>query len=81
MGLLDNMKAKLAPAKEKVGHLAHQHEGKIGHHLDKMAKAVDYKTKGKYHGRIETGTSKAKEALGKIAHKDAPGGPTPPTAP
>ncbi|WP_327133834.1 antitoxin [Streptomyces sp. NBC_01343] len=81
MGLLDTLKAKLAPAKEKVGDLAQQHEGKIGQNLDKMAKAVDSKTKGKYHGHIETGTSKAKDALGKIAHKDAPGGPTPPAPP
>ncbi|MER5929273.1 antitoxin [Streptomyces sp. NPDC002054] len=80
MGLLDNLKAKLAPAKDKVGDLAHQHEGRIGHGLEKVAKAVDSKTKGKYSDRIETGTSKAKDALGKIAHKDEPGGPTPPPA-
>ncbi|MER7464716.1 antitoxin [Streptomyces sp. NPDC097981] len=80
MGLLESLKAKLGPAKEKVGNLALQHEGKIGQNLDKMAQAVDSKTKGKYHGHIETGTSKAKDALGKIAHKDAPGGTTPPAA-
>ncbi|MBT2404297.1 MULTISPECIES: antitoxin [unclassified Streptomyces] len=81
MGLLDNLKAKLAPAKEKVGDLAQQHEGKIGQNLDKMAQVVDSKTKGKYHGQISSGTSKAKDALGKIAHKDTPpGGPTPPAA-
>ncbi|MFF5444318.1 antitoxin [Streptomyces sp. NPDC012888] len=79
MGLLDNLKAKLAPAKDKVGGLAQQHEGRIGQGLDKVAKAVDSKTKGKYADKIETGTSKAKDALGKIAHKDAQGGgPTPP---
>ncbi|MFJ6797005.1 antitoxin [Streptomyces sp. NPDC091268] len=81
MGLLDNLKAKLAPAKDKVGDLAQQHEGKIGQGLDKMAKVVDSKTKGKYHGRIESGADKAKDALGKIVHKDTPGGPTPPAAP
>ncbi|MFF4452897.1 antitoxin [Streptomyces goshikiensis] len=80
MGLLDNLKAKLAPAKDKVGDLAQQHEGRIGQNLDKVAQVVDSKTKGKYHGRIETGTSKAKDALGKIAHKDSPGGPKPPAA-
>ncbi|MFD9305556.1 antitoxin [Streptomyces sp. NPDC060048] len=80
MGLLDNLKAKLAPAKDKVGDLAQQHEGKITQNLDKMAKAVDSKTKGKYHGQISSGADKAKGALGKIAHKDTPGGQTPPAA-
>ncbi|MCB5163741.1 antitoxin [Streptomyces bambusae] len=76
MGLLDNLKAKLGPAKDKVGDLAQQHEGKIGERLDKVAQAVDSKTKGKYSGQIATGTGKAKDALGKIAHKDHPdGGP------
>ncbi|MGW7100871.1 antitoxin [Streptomyces sp. NPDC054838] len=80
MGLLDSLKAKLAPAKDKVGDLAQQHEGKIGDGLDKMAKVVDSKTKGKYSDQITSGASKAKGALGKIAHKDGPGGPTPPAA-
>ncbi|MFH7600128.1 antitoxin [Streptomyces racemochromogenes] len=78
MGLLDSLKAKLAPAKEKVGDLAQKHEGRIGHGLDKVAEVVDSKTHGKYRDRITTGTDKAKDALGKVAHKDAPGGPTPP---
>ncbi|MEU3773408.1 antitoxin [Streptomyces sp. NPDC032472] len=80
MGLLHTLKAKLEPAKEKVGHLAQQHEGSIGERLDKVAKAVDSKTHGKYSDRISSGTGKAKDALGKIAHKDAPGGSTPPPA-
>jgi hypothetical protein len=85
MGLLDNMKAKLSPAKGKVSDLAQQHEGRIQHGLDKAAKVVDEKTKGKYHDRIQTGTGKAKDAMGRLAHKrgtegDA-GGTTPPTGP
>ncbi|MEW2416636.1 antitoxin [Streptomyces sp. NPDC046866] len=84
MGLLDTLKAKLEPAKEKVGHkvghLAQQHEGRIGEGLDKVARAVDSKTHGKYSDRISSGTGKAKDTLGRIAHKDAPGGPTPPPA-
>ncbi|MFC9293667.1 antitoxin [Streptomyces sp. NPDC057011] len=79
MSLLDNLKAKLAPAKEKVGDLAQQHEGRIGEGLDKFAKVVDTKTKGKYSDRIISVEGKAKDALGKIAHKDNPGGP--PTVP
>ncbi|MFJ3877237.1 antitoxin [Streptomyces sp. NPDC090077] len=80
MGFMDNLKAKLAPAKDKVGDLAQQHGGKIGEGLDKVAKVVDSKTHGKYSDRITTGADKAKDALGKIAHKDTPGGPTPPAA-
>ena len=79
MGFLDSLKAKLAPAKEKVSGLAQQHEGKIDHGLDKAAKMVDRKTKGKYSDKIESGTGKAKDALGRIAHKDEGG--TPPTTP
>jgi len=78
MGLLDNLKAKLAPAKGKVSDLAQQHGGKIEHGLDKAAKAVDKKTKGKYSDKIQTGTGKAKHAMDRLAHKEG-GGSTPPT--
>lgn len=70
MGLLDSLKAKLAPAKDKVSGLAQQHEAKIDQGLDKAAKLVDEKTKGKYSSKIESGTGKAKGALDRIAHKD-----------
>ncbi|AYC38033.1 MULTISPECIES: antitoxin [Streptomyces] len=92
MGLMDSFRAKLSPAKDKVSGLAHQHGDKIQHGLDKAAKVVDEKTKGKYSGRIQTGTSKAKDAMDRLAaHKDGtkgpggPGGPggdtTPPASP
>ncbi|AZK96892.1 MULTISPECIES: antitoxin [Streptomyces] len=81
MGLMDTLKAKLAPAKEKVSDLAQQHGGKIEHGLEKAAKAVDSRTKGKYSDKIETGTGKAKEALDRIAHKDDGGTPPPPASP
>ncbi|MBT2363801.1 antitoxin [Streptomyces sp. ISL-10] len=81
MGFLDTLKAKLAPAKDKVTDLAQQHEGRIEKGLDRAAKTVDDKTKGKYSSKIETGTGKAKEALGRIAHRDEKGpGTTPPAA-
>ncbi|WP_267243773.1 antitoxin [Streptomyces sp. PR69] len=70
MGLLDTLKARLAPAREKVSDLAHQHGGRIEHGLDKAAKAVDEKTKHKYSSKIETGAGKAKDALGRLSHKD-----------
>ncbi|WP_228988660.1 antitoxin [Streptomyces sp. DH8] len=83
MGFLDNLKAKLGPAKEKVGDLAQQHGGKIEQGLDKAARTVDQKTKGKYSDKIDTGTRKAKEAVDRLGQKDggtpgtsgAPGSP------
>ncbi|MEJ8660169.1 MULTISPECIES: antitoxin [Streptomyces] len=70
MSILETLKAKLAPAREKVSDLAHQHGHKIEHGLDKAARTVDEKTKGKYSDKIESGTGKAKGALDRLAHKD-----------
>ncbi|UCA52530.1 antitoxin [Streptomyces sp. WA6-1-16] len=83
MGFLDNLKAKLGPAKEKVGDLAQQHGGKIEQGLDKAARTVDQKTKGKYSDKIDSGTRKAKEAVDKLGQKDGgtPGTPGAPGAP
>ncbi|KES07704.1 hypothetical protein BU52_07190 [Streptomyces toyocaensis] len=83
MGLLDNLKAKLGPAKDKVSGLAQQHEGKIQHGLDRAARTVDERTKGKYSDRIQSGTGKAKSAVDRITHKNEPGagGTTPPAGP
>ncbi|MFJ6728296.1 MULTISPECIES: antitoxin [unclassified Streptomyces] len=73
MGLLNNLKAKLSPAKDKVSDLAQQHGGKIQQGIDKAAHAVDERTKGKYSDKIQSGTGKAKGAVDKLAHKDEPG--------
>lgn len=84
MGLLDNLKAKLSPAKDKVSGLAQQHGDKVQHGLDKAAKVVDKKTKGKYSDKIQTGTGKAKNAMDRLAHKDdgtGGGTTTPPSSP
>ncbi|CAM5328534.1 antitoxin [Streptomyces aurantiogriseus] len=85
MGLLNNLKSRLAPARGKVSDLAHRHEDKIQHGIDKAAKVVDERTKGKYHDKIHTGTDKAKGAMDRLAHKDEPraGGDTftPPSTP
>lgn len=84
MGLLDNFKAKLNPAKDKASGLAQKHGDKIQHGLDKAAKVVDEKTKGKYSDRIQSGTGKAKGAMDRLAHKDGtegPGDTTPPASP
>ncbi|MFE0733571.1 antitoxin [Streptomyces sp. NPDC058855] len=77
MGLLDSLKAKLAPAKDKVADLAHQHGDKIDHGIDKAARMVDERTKGKYSDKIQSGTGKAKDALDRIGHKDDGTGGTP----
>ncbi|WP_128976857.1 antitoxin [Streptomyces roseicoloratus] len=86
MGLLDSLKAKLAPARDKVSHqvshLAQEHGGKVGHGLEKAARKVDEKTKGKYSDKIESGTGKAKHAIDRLAHKDeGPAGPSDPPPP
>ncbi|MFI5962428.1 antitoxin [Streptomyces asoensis] len=70
MGLLEHLKARLAPAKGKVSGLAQQHGDKVQHGLDKAAQVVDEKTKGKYSDRIQSGTGKAKGAMDRLAHKD-----------
>ncbi|MEU0116620.1 antitoxin [Streptomyces bobili] len=85
MGLLNNLKAKLSPAKDKVSGLAQQHGDKIQHGIDKAAHVVDERTKGKYSNKIESGTGKAKGAVDRLAHKDKPGAAgdtfTPPSTP
>ncbi|GGS92949.1 MULTISPECIES: antitoxin [Streptomyces] len=85
MGLMDNMKAKLGPAKDKVSDLARQHGDKVQHGIDKAAKAVDERTKHKYSDKIQAGTGRAKEAMDRLAHKGgpeaAPHTPTTPTRP
>jgi hypothetical protein len=73
MGLLNNLKAKFNPAKGKVSGLAQQHGDKITHGLDRAARVVDEKTKGKYSDTIQTGTGKAKGAMDRLAHKDDTG--------
>ncbi|MFD5572408.1 antitoxin [Streptomyces cadmiisoli] len=89
MRLLDNLKAKLTPAKDKFSHLAQQHEGKIHHGIEKAAKVVDERTKGKYSDKIHTSSGKAKGAMERIAHRDdsehghgttTPPGPPPPAS-
>ncbi|MBG0852040.1 antitoxin [Streptomyces spinoverrucosus] len=85
MGLFNNLKAKLTPAKGKVSDLAQQHGDKIQHGIDRAAKVVDERTKGKYSDKIHTGTDKAKGAMDRLAHKDerdtGGGATTPPSGP
>ncbi|MEU1805290.1 antitoxin [Streptomyces sp. NPDC019937] len=70
MGLMDNLKAKAGLMKDRAGSFAQQHEARIGRGLDKAAKTVDTRTKGKYSAKIETGTGKAKDALSRLSHRN-----------
>ncbi|MER7486751.1 antitoxin [Streptomyces sp. NPDC126497] len=86
MGLLDDLKARVGPAKDRVSGLAHQHEDTIRHGLDRAARTVDQRTKGRYSDRIRTGTDKAKDAVDRLAHRNDPGpgaggAATPPAGP
>ncbi|MEU1464176.1 antitoxin [Streptomyces sp. NPDC005727] len=83
MGLLENMKARLGPAKDKVSDLASRHGDRVQHGIDKAARAVDERTKGKYSDRIHAGTGRAKEAMDRLAHKEEPhvSGAKPPARP
>ncbi|MEV8552946.1 antitoxin [Streptomyces glaucescens] len=85
MGLFDRVKARLVPARDKVSGLAQQHGDRIQHGIDRAAKVVDERTKGKYSDRIQSGSGKAKGAVERLAHKDGtgPGGTTgaPPSTP
>lgn len=67
MGLMDTLKAKAGLLKGKAGDLTQQHGDKIESGLEKAARKVDQKTKGKYSNQIRTGTGKAKEALGRLS--------------
>ncbi|WP_225830307.1 antitoxin [Streptomyces sp. NK08204] len=83
MGMFENVKAKLAPAKDKVSDLARQHGDKVQHGIDRAAKVVDDRTKHKYSDKIQAGTGKAREAMDRLAHMQSPerGGPTHPEGP
>lgn len=70
MGLMDNLKAKAGQMKGRAGSFAQQHEAKIERGLEKAAKTVDTRTKGKYTAKIETGTGKAKDALTRLSNMD-----------
>ncbi|MET7517277.1 antitoxin [Streptomyces sp. NPDC005480] len=85
MGILDTLKAKLS--KDKAAGLAQQHGDKIDQGMDKAAKTADEKTQGKYSDQIQTGTSKAKDAMDRLGQPgqdkggSSGGGATPPSPP
>ncbi|WP_228983978.1 antitoxin [Streptomyces sp. DH12] len=81
MSFLDTLKTKLGPARGKVADLAHQHGDKIDHGIEKAARMVDQRTKGKYSDKIESGTVKARNAVDRLGHRDDDGAPPPPPSP
>ena len=62
MGLFDDIKRTAEDVAEK-------HGDKIADGIDKAAELADKKTKGKHSGHIETGATKAKEAVEKLAER------------
>ncbi|MCH0540933.1 antitoxin [Streptomyces sp. MUM 203J] len=74
MGILDTLKTKLAPAKDKVSDFAHQHGDQFEHGIDRAARMVDRTTKGRYSDKIESGTGKAKHAYDRFSHRTDGGG-------
>ncbi|MEU8454072.1 MULTISPECIES: antitoxin [Streptomyces] len=70
MGLFDNVKARLGPAKDKVSDLADQHGDRIERGIDRAARVVDEKTGGKYRDRIRTGSGKAKHAMERLGRRE-----------
>lgn len=62
MGLFDDIK-------HKAEDLAENHGDKIAQGIDKAADLADKKTKGKHSGHIETGATKAKEAVEKLGER------------
>ncbi|OII63471.1 hypothetical protein BJP40_24310 [Streptomyces sp. CC53] len=79
MGIVDSLKARMGPARERVAGFARQHGDRIDHGIDRAAQAVDRKTKGKYSDKIESGTGKARHAMDRLSHRN--GGSTPPEPP
>ena len=66
MGFLDDAKDKAKGLKNKATGLLKEHEEQIDEKVDKAAKFVDDKTGQKYTDKIESATSKTKDALGKV---------------
>ena len=77
MGFRESLRARLAPARDKVSDLASQHGDRIGQGLDKAARTVDERTKGKYSDRIDAGRGKAKDAIDRMSQQRGDGGGAP----
>ncbi|GFH39332.1 Rv0909 family putative TA system antitoxin [Streptomyces pacificus] len=70
MGIMDTLKAGLAPARAKFADLAHRHGHRVEAGWEKAARTVDHRAEGTDSEKIESGTGKAEESWGRLAHKD-----------
>jgi hypothetical protein len=64
MSFMDTLKDKLGMSKGKAGDLAQQHGDQVNQGIDRAGQTLDDRTGGKYSDRIDTGTDKAKDAMG-----------------
>ena len=62
MGFLDKLRGHATRAVD-------QHGDKISRGIDQAASAADKKTKGKYSRHLDTGSSKAKQALDRLDNR------------
>ena len=66
---------------EKVKKLAGENAEKLEGAIEKAAKAIDEKTGGKYHDKIDKGVGAAKGLVEKVADEGGEQGPPPRTTP
>jgi len=72
MSFMDTLKDKLGMSKSRAADLAEQHPDQVNQGIDRAGQTLDDRTGGKYSDRIDTGTDKAKDAMGN--RKDDEGG-------
>lgn len=66
MTLKETLKAKAGQVRTHAGHFVDRHGDRIESGLDKAARNVDMRTKGKYGYQIGIGVGKARGALGHL---------------
>ncbi|HEY2695242.1 MAG TPA: antitoxin [Pseudonocardiaceae bacterium] len=62
MGFLDDVKKQAEELKERASEYVGQHGEKIAEGIDKVAGKIDNSTQGKYSEKIQSATTKAKDA-------------------
>jgi hypothetical protein len=62
MGFLDDVKKQAEELKERASDFVGQHGDKIAEGIDKVAGKIDGGTQGKYSEKIQSASTKAKDA-------------------